>query len=208
MTLASIPDLLSVPQAVTLFERLGYPLYLLPFLGVAKLAGVVGVLVPRLVRIKEWAYAGLAFDLTGALYSHLRVGDSASEWWAAAMGLVLLVGSYAFHYKRTSSSLIPPITSSSLSGDSGWTEGAQASGALGGAYRTARQHDARERPCDHRAALGVEIWSASTPTAISSTSSTTPPLALDVEEYGRRSRRTSGDSLTRDPEAPLFRTRG
>ncbi|MGH9161376.1 MAG: DoxX family protein [Vicinamibacteraceae bacterium] len=114
MTLASIPDLLSVPQAVTLFERLGYPLYLLPFLGVAKLAGVVGVLVPGLVRIKEWAYAGLAIDLTGALYSHLCVGDPASEWWGALMGLVLLVGSYVFHYKRTRNSLILPITSSSL----------------------------------------------------------------------------------------------
>jgi DoxX-like family len=104
MTLASIPDLLSVPQAVTLFERLGYPLYLLPFLGAAKLAGVVGVLVPGLVRIKEWAYAGLAIDLTGALYSHLCVGDPVSEWWGALMGLVLLVGSYAFHYKRTQKS--------------------------------------------------------------------------------------------------------
>lgn len=111
MTLASIPDLLSVPQAVSLFERLGYPLYLLPFLGIAKLTGVVGVLVPGLVRIKEWAYAGLAIDLTGAMYSHLSVGDPASEWWGALMGLVLLVGSYAFHYKRTRNSLSPPIAS-------------------------------------------------------------------------------------------------
>jgi hypothetical protein len=113
MTLASIPDLLSVPQAVTLFERLGYPLYLLPFLGAAKLAGVVGVLVPGLVRIKEWAYAGLAIDLTGALYSHLSVGDPANEWWGALMGLVLLVGSYALHYRRTSNSLAPPSASPS-----------------------------------------------------------------------------------------------
>jgi hypothetical protein len=111
ITLASIPDLLSVPQAVTLFERLGYPLYLLPFLGFAKLAGVVGVLVPGLVRIKEWAYAGLAIDLTGALYSHLCVGDPVSEWWGALLGLVLLVGSYTFHYKRTNRSFIPPIVS-------------------------------------------------------------------------------------------------
>lgn len=109
MTLASIPDLLSVPQAVTLFERLGYPLYLLPFLGVAKLAGAVGVLVPGFVRIKEWAYAGLAIDLTGALYSHLCVGDPVSEWWGALMGLVLLIGSYAFHYKRTRNSLIAHV---------------------------------------------------------------------------------------------------
>jgi hypothetical protein len=106
MTLASIPDLLSVPQAVTLFERLGYPLYLLPFLGVAKLAGVVAVLVPGLVRIKEWAYSGLAIDLTGALYSHLSVGDPVGEWWGALMGLTLLVGSYAFYYKRTRNGLI------------------------------------------------------------------------------------------------------
>jgi hypothetical protein len=45
------------------------------FLGTAKILGVIAVLVPGAGRLKEWAYAGLIFDITGALYSHLSVGD-------------------------------------------------------------------------------------------------------------------------------------
>ena len=100
MLMASIPDLLQSPQAVTIFTHLGYPPYLLPFLGTAKVLGVIAVLVPRLVRLKEWAYAGLVFDLAGALYSHLSVGDSPSAWVFPIIGLVLVGGSYGLHRQR------------------------------------------------------------------------------------------------------------
>jgi hypothetical protein len=100
MALAAIPDLLAVPQAVALFDHLGYPHYLLPFLGVAKLLGSVAVVLPRLARLKEWAYAGLAFDLLGALYSHLSVRDPIGQWWGALLGLVLWAGSYALYRKK------------------------------------------------------------------------------------------------------------
>jgi hypothetical protein len=108
VVLAALPDLFAVPQAVTLFERLGYPLYLLPFLGAAKLLAVVGILVPRFRRIKEWAYAGLAFDFSGALYSHVSVGDPIAAWWALPLGALLLVGSYAC-YQTTSRSSAEPV---------------------------------------------------------------------------------------------------
>ena len=94
MAISSIPDLLGVPQALTVFERLGYPAYLLPFLGIAKLFGVAALLAPGWPRIKEWAYAGFAFDSLGALYSHVYVGDPFSQWWGALLGFVLLVSSY------------------------------------------------------------------------------------------------------------------
>src|SRR5262245_32048948 len=71
MLMASIPDILQTPQAVEVFTHLGYPTYLLPFIGIAKTLGVVAVLVPGFRRLKEWAYAGLVFDLIGALYSHV-----------------------------------------------------------------------------------------------------------------------------------------
>ena len=74
--------------------HLGYPAYLLRFIGTAKALGVAAVLVPGLPRLREWAYAGLVFDLTGALYSHLSVGDPASIWIFAVVGLVLVTGSY------------------------------------------------------------------------------------------------------------------
>ncbi|MDF2718510.1 MAG: DoxX-like family protein, partial [Paenibacillus sp.] len=80
MVIGSIPDMMLVPEAVALFEHLGYPAYLLPFLGIAKLLGIVAILVPGFPRIKEWAYAGLFFDLLGAMYSSIAVGDPASQW--------------------------------------------------------------------------------------------------------------------------------
>ena len=67
---------------------LGYPLYVMTILGVAKLSGVVALLVPRYPVLKEWAYAGFAFDLLGAVASHTFVGDPASEF----IGPVLLLG--------------------------------------------------------------------------------------------------------------------
>lgn len=94
MLMSSIPDVLRVPGAVAVFMHLGYPAYLLPFLGTAKALGVVAVLFPGLPRLKEWAYAGLTFDLTGALYSHLSVGDPAGTWLFPLFGLILAAGSY------------------------------------------------------------------------------------------------------------------
>jgi DoxX-like protein len=102
MMLGSVPDVLQLTQAVSFIRHLGYPSYLLPFLGIAKIVGIVAVLVPSPRTIKEWAYAGLVIDLTGALYSHLSVGDSVSAWAFPVIGLVLVGGSYLLHRLRTS----------------------------------------------------------------------------------------------------------
>jgi hypothetical protein len=64
---------------------------LLLFLGTAKTFGVLAVLAPGVSRIKEWAFAGLTFDVSGALYSHLSVGDSPSGWAPAVVALLLVV---------------------------------------------------------------------------------------------------------------------
>src|SRR5258708_36360827 len=50
--------------------HLGYPAYFVTLLGVWKILGGITVLAPRLPRLKEWAYAGMCFDLTGATASH------------------------------------------------------------------------------------------------------------------------------------------
>lgn len=94
MVMSAIPDVSRSDVAVTAFTHLGYPIYLLPFIGIAKIAGVIAVLLPSYRRVKEWAYAGLVFDLTGALYSHLSVGDPAGVWMFAVIGLILVSGSY------------------------------------------------------------------------------------------------------------------
>ena len=102
MLLSAVPDVLRIPAAMTVFTHLGYPPYLLFFLGTAKILGVAAVLAPGVRRLKEWAFAGLTFDLTGALYSHLSVGDPASVWMPAAIGLVLMTGSYIAFRTRAS----------------------------------------------------------------------------------------------------------
>ena len=94
MLLSAAPDVLRIPGAVEVFRHLGYPPYLLLFLGTAKILGVATVLGPGPARLKEWAFAGLTFDVTGALYSHLSVGDPASVWMPAAIALALMAGSY------------------------------------------------------------------------------------------------------------------
>jgi uncharacterized membrane protein YphA (DoxX/SURF4 family) len=55
MLMASIPDVLQIPDAVAIFKHLGYPTYLLPFIGIAKILGVVAVLVPGFQRLSKWA---------------------------------------------------------------------------------------------------------------------------------------------------------
>ena len=117
MLMASIPDVLQIPDAVALFTHLGYPTYLLPFLGTAKTLGVIAVLVPSFRRLKEWAYAGLVFDLIGALYSHLSVGDPPSAWLFPTLGLLLVTGSYVF-YRRHMNQQVSFVSNAPLSAQS------------------------------------------------------------------------------------------
>ena len=102
MLMASIPDLLQPPEVIAALAHLGYPGYLLPFLGTAKILAVITILFPGFPRLKEWAYAGLVFDLIGAFYSHMSVGDPFSVWIFAIIGLLLVSGSYFLHRKKQS----------------------------------------------------------------------------------------------------------
>jgi uncharacterized membrane protein YphA (DoxX/SURF4 family) len=106
MLAAAVPDLLRSPPAVGIFRHLGYPVYLLPFLGTAKVLGVLAVIIPGFTRLKEWAFAGLIFDVVGALYSHLSVGDPISAWTPSVIALVLVGSSYFLHHRRSPVSLV------------------------------------------------------------------------------------------------------
>ena len=74
--------------------RMGYPLYFLTILGSCKLAGVVTLALPRLPRLKEWAYAGFAFDFLGAAASHVLNGDGLDKVAPPLVILTVLIGSY------------------------------------------------------------------------------------------------------------------
>ncbi len=101
MTFSGIANAMSTPESIEVFKHLGYPNYLIPFLGIAKLLAVVAILFPKFPWLKEWAYAGLFFDLTGAVYSAISVGDPASQWSMILIGHVLIFASYILYHKKT-----------------------------------------------------------------------------------------------------------
>lgn len=76
--------------------HLGYPGYVLTILGIWKVLGVIAVLVPKFPVVKEWAYAGFFFVMSGAIFSHLAAGNAIAEIFPALLLLVLTVISWYF----------------------------------------------------------------------------------------------------------------
>jgi len=83
------------PEMVESMHKLGYPVYMMTLLGAWKLAGALAILVPGTPRLKEWAYAGITFLLTGAAISHAASGDPAGKVIAPLMVLGLSAASWA-----------------------------------------------------------------------------------------------------------------
>jgi hypothetical protein len=81
---------------VDILTHLGYPLYLLYILGIWKTLGVTAILVPRFKLLKEWAYAGFFFAMSGSLTSHLAMGDSLNNVAPSLFLLILTIVSWYF----------------------------------------------------------------------------------------------------------------
>ena len=96
MTSTGIVQLMKMKDDVDRMAHLGYPVYLLTMLGIWKLLGVVAVLVPKYPLIKEWAYAGFFFTMSGAAISHIIMGDPFSEIAPSLLLLTLTVVSWCF----------------------------------------------------------------------------------------------------------------
>ena len=90
-----ISGIAGAPEMAASFEHLGYPPYLGKVLGVWKVLGAAAVLAPGVPRLKEWAYAGMFFNLTGAALSHAFVGDAASEVLVPLVVLAFVLTSWA-----------------------------------------------------------------------------------------------------------------
>ncbi len=88
-------DILRIPYVRAVFEHLGYPAYFLVIMGVWKVPSAVALLVPNLPRLKEWAYAGAVFTYTGAIGSHLAVGDGAGAPVALIIFTAIVATSWA-----------------------------------------------------------------------------------------------------------------
>lgn len=79
---------------VDMIIHLGYPVYMLTLLGIWKLLGTAAVLMPKSPLLKEWAYAGFFFVMTGAIFSHFASGDSLQEILPALLLLILTIISW------------------------------------------------------------------------------------------------------------------
>lgn len=97
MTSTGIVQLIKVEEEVQKTSlSLGYPGYFLTIIGVWKLLGVVAILIPKFPLLKEWAYAGFFFLMSGAIISHSAVGDGAADFFGPALLLVLTLVSWYF----------------------------------------------------------------------------------------------------------------
>jgi hypothetical protein len=94
MTISGVLAVAHAPSMMEALAHLGYPAYFSNLLGVAKLAGVCVLLVPGMVKLKEWAYVGFGITILSASYSHLLSGDGVSAALEPLVTLAALVISY------------------------------------------------------------------------------------------------------------------
>jgi uncharacterized membrane protein YphA (DoxX/SURF4 family) len=96
MTSTGIVQLMKTKEEVDMMNHLGYPLYFLTIIGIWKIPGVIAVLIPRFPLLKEWAYAGFFFAMSGAVLSHLAAGDEAKTLFGPVLLIILTVISWYF----------------------------------------------------------------------------------------------------------------
>jgi hypothetical protein len=101
MGMTGIQNMLVTQSSIDLITTdLGYPLYIIPFLGVAKVLGVIGILVPVPPRLREWAYAGLFFDLIGAMYSGIADNGFDPMMLTMILPFAIMGLSYGAYHRR------------------------------------------------------------------------------------------------------------
>lgn len=96
MVSTGLVQLLKVPDEVESITRLGYPVYVLTILGTWKMLGVVAVLIPRFPLLKEWAYAGFFFAMSGATISRIASAEPVGAVFPSLLLLTLTVLSWYF----------------------------------------------------------------------------------------------------------------
>jgi hypothetical protein len=95
MTSTAVVQLIRMKEEVAKTSVvLGYPIYFLSIIGTWKILGVIAVLVPKFPLLKEWAYAGFFFLMSGAVISHLFVGDQLKELFGPTLLLILTILSW------------------------------------------------------------------------------------------------------------------
>lgn len=96
MLSGGIAQFLKVKETVEGVAHLGYPAYFVTIIGFWKILGVIAILIPKFPLVKEWAYAGFFFVMSGAIFSHIASGDPAKENFGPVLLIVLTVTSWYF----------------------------------------------------------------------------------------------------------------
>jgi len=103
-------DLVAGQPVVQIVTHEGYPVYLLAILGVWKLLGGIALLAPRFPRLKEWVYAGIFFELTGALVSGIvRGGDPGTVIWPPLILTTVALASWALRPPSRTLGVLFPV---------------------------------------------------------------------------------------------------
>jgi hypothetical protein len=99
MSVTGVGQLLKMKEGqggTDMMAHLGYPEYFLTLLGIGKILGVIVVLLPKFVLLKEWAYAGFFFIMAGAIFSHLAMSDAVTAIFPALLLMILTLASWYF----------------------------------------------------------------------------------------------------------------
>lgn len=97
MLAGGIQQMLQIGGYTEIVTRLGYPLYMLSIIGIWKILGVIAILLPKAPLLKEWAYAGFFFTMTGAAISHVAMKEPFVE---AVPSIILLIAVIVSWYFR------------------------------------------------------------------------------------------------------------
>ena len=92
------------PGSLNSMTHLGYPVYFVTILGVSKILGVIVLLIPKFPLLKEWAYAGFFFMMSGAIFTHIAAGNSISEIFPSL--LLLILASVSWYFRPADRKLI------------------------------------------------------------------------------------------------------
>lgn len=104
MLAGGVQQLFQIGGYNEIIEQLGYPRYLLSILGAWKILGVIAILIPKFPLLKEWAYAGFFFAMSGAAISHFTVGQLFTE--AMPSLILLLVITLSWYFRPESRKII------------------------------------------------------------------------------------------------------
>jgi hypothetical protein len=110
MLVGGVADAIAIPDVVAIFNSLSLPSYIASFIGVAKVLAAITIVLPKFPRLKEWAYAGIAIDLTGAAYAHASSGHAIGD---VILPLVVLSLAMASWYLRPADRKLPDAAAAS-----------------------------------------------------------------------------------------------